>query len=98
MHPDFPSRLCHLVAAYGGPTKAAPLLGVTRQTINLWLRSKGNPSLATQAGALHLLKLDAPAYCDGYKAGQLDFRVTGVRNESSDKAWNESRGINEEVA
>lgn len=55
MHSDFASRLRPLVDAYGGPTKAAPLLGVTRQTINLWLRSKDNPSLATQAGALALL-------------------------------------------
>lgn len=51
----FPELLRPLVDRVGGPTEAAAICGVTRQTVNLWLRDEGNPNAATQAGALLLL-------------------------------------------
>ena len=52
---SFPDQLRPLVDRVGGPTPAAEICGVTRQTVNLWLRGEGNPNAATQAGALLLL-------------------------------------------
>jgi len=51
----FPEQLRKLVERVGGPTEAAAVCGVTRQTVNLWLRGEGNPNAATRAGALLLL-------------------------------------------
>lgn len=51
---SFAKQLQPLVDAAGGPTKAAELLGRTRQTINLWLNGSA-PNIDTQAGALFLL-------------------------------------------
>lgn len=53
---SFADQLRSLVDRVGGPTDAAAICGVTRQTVNLWLRAGGNPNAATQAGALLLLK------------------------------------------
>jgi DNA-binding phage protein len=52
---SFPTKLRPLVDRVGGSTEAAAICGVTRQTVNLWLRGGGNPSTATQAGAILLL-------------------------------------------
>lgn len=51
----FPDKLRPLVLRVGGSTQAAAICGVTKQTVNLWLRDGGNPNAATQAGALLLL-------------------------------------------
>lgn len=51
---SFASQLRPHVERLGAPA-CADLCGVTRQTINLWLRGQGNPNAATQAGALLLL-------------------------------------------
>jgi DNA-binding phage protein len=56
----FPDQLRPLVARAGGSTAAAAICGVSRQLVNLWLRGDGNPSLATQTGALILLQRAKP--------------------------------------
>jgi len=57
---SFADRLRPLVDRVGGPTRAAEICGVTRQSVNLWLRGEGNPNAATQAGALLLLSRAKP--------------------------------------
>lgn len=52
---NFADQLRPLVEKVGGSTPAAALCGVTRQTVNGWLRGE-LPNLATQAGALALLR------------------------------------------
>jgi len=44
------------VRLVGGPTKAARLCGVTRQTVYRWLRETEEPSWATQVGAIVVLR------------------------------------------
>ena len=39
-----------------GTLRAAALCGVTPRSIQLWIRGEGNPNLATQAGALAILR------------------------------------------
>jgi hypothetical protein len=54
--PTFSDQLRPLVDRVGGSTRAAAICGVSRQVVNLWLRSPGKaPNFATQAGALKLL-------------------------------------------
>jgi len=52
---SFADQLRPLVEKAGGSTPTAAICGVTRQTVNGWLRGK-LPNLATQAGALVLLR------------------------------------------
>jgi hypothetical protein len=52
---SFADQLRPLVQKAGGSTPAAAICGVTRQTVNGWLRGE-LPNLATQAGALVLLR------------------------------------------
>lgn len=56
----FADQLRPLVERIGGPASAGYVCGVTRQTVNLWLRGGGNPNAATQAGALLLLSQAKP--------------------------------------
>ena len=54
---QFASALAPLVERVGGSTAAAEIFGVTRQTVNRWLRAEGNPPAAvTQHGALDMLR------------------------------------------
>ena len=39
-----------------GTLRAAALCGVTPRSLQLWIRGEGNPNLATQAGALAILR------------------------------------------
>ena len=39
-----------------GTLRAAALCGVTPRSLQLWIRGQGNPNLATQAGALAILR------------------------------------------
>lgn len=55
----FAEQLQPLVESNGGASAAAEICGVSRQTINLWLRGSV-PNLCTQAGALFLLGI--PSY------------------------------------
>jgi hypothetical protein len=52
---SFTDQLRPLVEKAGGSTPAAAICGVTRQTVNGWLRGE-LPNLSTQAGALVLLR------------------------------------------
>ncbi len=54
MSKSFSAQLAPLITAAGGPTLAAGICGVTRQTLNLWVRG-ATPNLSMQAGALFLL-------------------------------------------
>lgn len=51
----FAEQLQPLVEAAGGPTKAAELIGMSRQIITLWLSGDVVPNITTQAGVLFLL-------------------------------------------
>jgi DNA-binding phage protein len=57
---SFADQLRPLVEKVGGSTPAAAICGVTRQSLNGWLRGAGNPNAATQAGALLLLSRAKP--------------------------------------
>lgn len=55
-------------------------------------------TMRTYGKHLFCLPKHDPAYCDGYKAGHLEYRLAGKRNETSDAAWSDHRGISQEVA
>lgn len=58
---QFAAALRPLVDKVGGSTAAAEIFGVTRQTVNRWLRAEGAaPAAVTQFGALEMLR-KAPA-------------------------------------
>lgn len=50
----------YVAALPGGARQAAEICGVSRRTIDLWTRGKGNPNTATKVGALALLAHNLP--------------------------------------
>jgi DNA-binding phage protein len=56
----FADQLRPLVERAGGPTAAATVCGVTRQTIFRWLRGN-EPNISQQTGALVMLRKAKPA-------------------------------------
>lgn len=53
---SFADQIRPLVAKVGGATPAGEICGMSRQIVNAWLRGDVEPSKATQAGAVLLLR------------------------------------------
>lgn len=60
------------VKAQGGPTPAAKLLGITRVTVNNWLKGKHQPGYCTAVGVVTISRRRGPrvSLFDLWKGGK----------------------------